>query len=246
MGLPQRYTVILPFTPAPRGARARAPRPRRAGLFEPLLRLRIGLGVDRPGLLPREVEALEQLEHPALAVADPEPLLDQTAQVAGAPGDAAVPSQVRAAEDECLERRLLAFVERAGAAGPRPVAQALDVLGIVAVHPVPERLPGHAGELRRLLAGEAVERVGERQQAGADPTVALAAGEAAQLGRVAVGADGQGCGHGGISEDNAAGTPQAPVRSVTTSAGRYKRSMKHYEERLISTLAIFRILKQIQ
>ena len=37
----------------------------------------------------------------------------------------------------------------------------------------------------------------------------LAAGKAAQLGCVAVGADRQGCGHGGISEDNAAATPQA-------------------------------------
>ena len=104
----------------------------------------------------------------------------------------------------------------------RPVAQALDVLGVVAVHPVPERLAGHAGELRRLLAGEAVERVGERQQAGADPTVALAAGEAAQLGRVAVGADRQGCRHGGSSGKKATETPQAPDRSVTSSAGRYE------------------------
>src|SRR4051794_10770129 len=204
------------------GCSRASPRLRQARFFEPLLRLRVGLGVDRAGLLPREVEALEQLEHPALAVADPEPLLDQTAQVAGAPGDAAVAPQVRAAQDERLERRLLAFVERAGAAGPRPVAQALDVLGVVAVHPVPERLAGHAGEPGRLLAGEAFQRVGEREQAGADPTIALAAGEAAQLGRVAVGADRQGCRHGGTSEDNAAETPQAPDRSVTSSAGRYQ------------------------
>ena len=47
------------------------------------------------------------------------------------------------------------------------------------------------------------------------------AGEAAQLGQVVVGADRQGCGHGGVSEDNAAGTPQAPDRSVTSSSGRY-------------------------
>jgi hypothetical protein len=59
----------------------------------------------------------------------------------------------------------------------------------------------------RLLAGEAVERVGERQQAGADPTVALAAGEAAQPGRVAVLPDGERCRHGGVSETNTAATP---------------------------------------
>src|SRR3954452_20407844 len=104
------------------------------------------------------------------------------------------------------------------------VAQALHALGVVAVHRVPERLPGHPGEPRRLLAGEAVERVGERQQAGADAPVALAAGEAAQLGRVAVGADRQGCGHGGSSGKKATETPQASDRSVTSSSGRYYTS----------------------
>jgi hypothetical protein len=56
------------------------------------------------------------------------------------------------------------------------------------VDPVPERLAGHAGEPRRPLARQAVEGVGEPQQPAADPTVALAAGEAAQLARVTVGA----------------------------------------------------------
>src|SRR5215211_73517 len=132
--------------------------------------------MDRPGLLPREVEALEQPEHPALAVADPEAALDQGAQVAGAPGDAAVPLQLGPLEDQRLERGLPPLVERAGPAGAGPVTQAFHALGIVAVHPVAERLPGHAGEPGRLLARQAVERVGEREQAGADAPVALAAG----------------------------------------------------------------------
>src|SRR3954462_3575927 len=86
-----------------------------------------------------------------------------------------------------------------------------------------QRLGGHAGEPGRLLAGEALQRVGERQQAGADAPVALAAGEAAQLGRGAGGADRQGCGHGGSSEKKASETPQASDRSVTSSSGRYER-----------------------
>jgi hypothetical protein len=57
------------------------------------------------------------------------------------------------------------------------------------MHPVAEGLAGHAGEPCRLLAGDALQRVGEREQPGADPAIPLAAGEAAQLGRVAVGAD---------------------------------------------------------
>src|SRR4051794_22265069 len=132
--------------------------------------------MDRPRLLPREVEALQQLEHAALAVADPEPPLDEDAQVAGAPGDAAVALEARAAEDERLERGLLPLIERAGTAGTGPLAETFDAFRVVAVHPVPERLPGHAGEPRRLLARQAVERVGEREQAGADAAGALAAG----------------------------------------------------------------------
>src|SRR3954471_18387685 len=177
--------------------------------------------MDRPRLLPREVEALQQLEHAALAVADPEPPLDEDAQVAGAPGDAAVAPQARAAQDERLERGLLPLIERAGTAGTGPLAETFDAFRVVAVDPVPERLPGHAGEPRRLLAGEALQRVGEREQAGADAAVALAAGEAAQLGRVVVGTDRQGCGHGGSSGKKASETPPAPDRSVTSSAGRY-------------------------
>src|SRR3954453_172927 len=82
--------------------------------FEALLRLRVGLGVDRPRLLPGEVEPARQPPDPALAVADPEAALDPPAQVAGAPGDAAVALQPRAPEDEALQGRLPALVQGAG------------------------------------------------------------------------------------------------------------------------------------
>src|SRR4051794_342402 len=84
--------------------------------------------MDRPALLPAQLEALEQPEHPALAVAHPEPRLDQGAQVAGAPGHAAVAPQVRAAQDQRLERGLLPLVQGAGSAGTGPVAQAGEAL----------------------------------------------------------------------------------------------------------------------
>ena len=148
--------------------------------------------MDRPGLLPGEVEALEQPEHPGLAVADAEATFDHVAEVASAPGDAAVLFQVRAAQDKRLEHSLLALVQGTGTAGSRPVPQALDTLLVVAMDPVAKRLPGHPREPCRFLAGQAVERVGQGEQAGADPTVALAAGEPAQLGCIAVGADRQG------------------------------------------------------
>src|SRR4051794_30043060 len=101
------------------------------------------------------------------------------------------PSIASTSADDCKHVQL-ALVQGTGAAGSRPVAQALDTLLVVAVHPVAKRLPGHSGEPRCFLSGQAVERVGQSKQAGADPTVALAAGETAQLGRVVVGADHQG------------------------------------------------------
>ena len=151
-------------------------------------------------------------------MAHPEPRLDRGAQVAGAPGDAAVARQVGAARHHGLRGGPPPFVEGAGAG---PVARARHARRVVAVGPVPERPAGRAGEPRRLPARRAVGRVGERRQAGAGPAVALAAGEAARIGRVAVGTDRQGCGHGGSSERKAAGTPRASDRSVTSSAGRY-------------------------
>jgi hypothetical protein len=76
------------------------------------------------------------------------------------------------------------------------------------VHPIAKRLPGHSGEPGCCLSGQAVQRVGERQQPSADPTVAFTAGKPPQLGCVAVAADRQRPGHGGISEKNPAETPQ--------------------------------------
>jgi hypothetical protein len=151
--------------------------------------------VDRPRLLPGEVEALGQPQHAGLAVAHAEAPLDHGAQVTQAPRDAAVAREPGASQDQRLEGGLLPVVERAGTAGARPVAQALDACLVVPVDPVAERLAGHAGEPRRLLARQAFQRIGQREQPGADPTVALAAGEPTQFGRAAVGADRQRCRH---------------------------------------------------
>ena len=60
-----------------------------------------------------------------------------------------------------------------------------------------------------------------REKPGPDAAVTLAAAEAAQLGRIAAGADRQGRGHGGVSDKNATRTPQMPNRSITSSSGRY-------------------------
>src|SRR3954454_10498800 len=106
-------------------------------------------------------------------IASPEPPLGQLAQVAGAPSDAAVSLQPRTPQDQALQGGLLPLVERAGPARPRPVAQALDPFRVVAVHPVAQGLPVHAGGPRRLIPAHPVQRVGQRKQARADPAVPL-------------------------------------------------------------------------
>jgi hypothetical protein len=73
--------------------------------------------------------------------------------------------------------------------------QAARPFGVVAQHRVAERLALHPGEAGGLGAGEAVERVGDRQQPHGGAAVRLAPGQAAQLGRGQVLADGE-CGHG--------------------------------------------------
>jgi hypothetical protein len=145
--------------------------------------------MDRPRLLPGQLEAVQQPQHAALAVADLEALLDQAAKVAGTPNDAAVPLRIGTTQDDRLEHCLLARVEAAGATGAVLVAQTGHTLDIVAVHPVTQGLAGHAGQPRRFFAWHALQRVGKRQQTGADTAIVLVAGEAAQLGGAAVATD---------------------------------------------------------
>jgi hypothetical protein len=68
-------------------------------------------------------------------------------------------------------------------------------VGVVAQHRISERLPLHPGEPGGLGAGEAVERVGDRQQPHGGAAVRLASGQAAQLSGRPILADDE-CGHG--------------------------------------------------
>jgi hypothetical protein len=93
---------------------------------------------------------------------DVKALFDQAAQVAGTPGDTAVPLGIGGAQDDGLERRLAARVEAAVTAGAMMVAQTRHALDVVAMHPIAQGLPGHAGQPRRLFAWDPFQGVGER------------------------------------------------------------------------------------
>jgi hypothetical protein len=144
-----------------------------ANFFKRLLRLGIGLRMDGPGLLPRETEPVQQIEHAVLAVAHPETLFDEPAEVLGRPAADAIALGVRPAQHEGLERCHLTLIEEGWAAAAWTIAQALDALGVEADHPVPEGLPVHPGLLGRLLAAHAVERVGQSQEPAGDPAIGL-------------------------------------------------------------------------
>jgi hypothetical protein len=98
-----------------------------------------------------EAQPAQQLAHRALVRPRPEAPLDEVAQIGAAPArQAAVLGRVRPRLDPPFHLGLLRRRQarlRAGAA--RPVGQARDALGVVAVHPVAQRLPVHAALGRR-------------------------------------------------------------------------------------------------
>ena len=112
------------------------------------------------------------------------------------PGARLVPLRVRTAQHPGLERRLLPGRERFGPTRAGPVMQAVRPLGIVAGHGVPQRLAPHPGQAGRLGPRQALERVGDREQAHRGTAVRLAPGEAAKVLAGQVLADGE-CGHSG-------------------------------------------------
>src|SRR5690242_8272772 len=138
--------------PACPGRAREAPRgPDRRSLLERLLRrlvrLRV-LGADREA---REAEPAQDLADRALVQASPEAGLDQGLEVDPPPPHHAVAVGVRPPLDGGRQLRFLLGREPRPAPRPGPVAQARETLGVVAVHPVAQGLPVHAGVPRRLL-----------------------------------------------------------------------------------------------
>src|SRR5689334_3913273 len=139
--------------PACRGhARAALPPPARRSLFERLLRRLVGLRVPGPDRHAGEAEPAQDLADRALAQPDREAGLDQRLEVDPAPPHHAVPVRVRPPLHGGHQLGLLLGRETRLAPRPGPVAQAGEALRVVAVHPVAQGLPVHAGRPRRFLA----------------------------------------------------------------------------------------------
>ena len=139
--------------PACRGrARAALPPPARRSLLERLLRRLVRLRVPRPDRHAAEAEPAQHLADRALVQPDREAGLDQRLEVDPAPAHHAVPVRVRPPLHGGRQLGLLLGREPRPAPRPGPVAQAGEALGVVAVHPVAQGLPVHAGRPRRFLA----------------------------------------------------------------------------------------------
>jgi hypothetical protein len=76
---------------------------------------------------------------------------------------------------------LLAGVETARPARLRPIVEAVEPFGIVALDGVAQRLSRHTGKPRRLAAGQAVQHIGDRQHAQPRAPVRLRPCKAPQL-----------------------------------------------------------------
>ena len=137
----------------------------------------------RPHRQPREAEPMQQLADRALVQADREPPLDQGLQVDPAPAHHPVPLRVRPPLHDRRQLGPLLRGEARPAPGPGTVAEAGEALGVVAVHPVTQGLPVHAGRPRRGLARAALQHEGERQHATRRPRVPAPARRPSQLDR---------------------------------------------------------------
>ena len=111
--------------------------------FERRLGLAIGCGVDRTGLLPRQAEAVQHLQDPVLAVEHRVKPARRRRSCHATP-----PATSRSARTSFLALRR---IEKAAPPAPRTVAQPFHALGIVADHPITERLPIEPDPRRRLL-----------------------------------------------------------------------------------------------
>ncbi|CAA9299606.1 MAG: hypothetical protein AVDCRST_MAG40-262 [uncultured Gemmatimonadaceae bacterium] len=119
--------------------------------------------MPRPDRQAPEPQLGQQLAHRALVQAHPELAPDPRLQVAAAPAHHAVARQLRPLLDPAVHRGLLLGREPRRGAGGAAVRQPGDPLGVVAVHPVAERLPVHAARLGRVLARTPVQHQRDRQ-----------------------------------------------------------------------------------
>jgi hypothetical protein len=111
-----------------------------------------------------EAEPAQDLADRALVQPDREAGLDQRPQVDPPPAHHAVPVRVGPALHGRRQLGLLPGREARLAPRPGAIAQAREALGVVAVHPVAQGLPVHAGVPRRFLPRAPLQHQGQGER----------------------------------------------------------------------------------
>jgi hypothetical protein len=132
--------------------------------FKSCDRLRILDGVLWSGADVREAELLQNPPQAHFRQIDAEALTQNTLQIDAAPAHDAVRLRVGTGLDQLLERLLLILRELRRSPGRFDVDQPLRTVLVKTVYPVPQRLPVHAPDPRRLGAVHPVMNRSQRQQ----------------------------------------------------------------------------------
>ena len=139
--------------------------------FECLLCRRVGSGVFRARRKAAKTVLGQMLANRAFMQIHAELRLDTGLQTAAAPTHDAVPGRVGAFLDPSHEPSLLLGRQAGSGPATSPVRKARDPLRVVAMHPVPERLPIHPAVLGRRLAGRVFKHERNGEQPPHNPAV---------------------------------------------------------------------------
>jgi hypothetical protein len=120
--------------------------------------------MERTRLDHRQAKLVQPLAHRALVHLHRKAPCDLALQVDAAPAHNLVPRRIRPRQHQGFQFRLLRVVQQGSLAGALARAQPLDPGRIVAMNPITEGLPIHAGLGRCPLPRLPLQHHGERQQ----------------------------------------------------------------------------------
>jgi hypothetical protein len=145
-----------------------------AKFFKRRLRLGILFRMIGPRLQARQLQPPQQLADRPLMHLDIEALLDHRAETDTAPAHHAIRGQIGAGQHKRPQLCHLAVRQRWWPTTAAGVPQPCHALGIVAVHPVAQRLPFHPTSGRCFRAARTIEDQRDRQHAARDTAIAAA------------------------------------------------------------------------
>jgi len=139
--------------------------------FKCLLRGEVALGIVRSRLHARQSHPVQQLADGALVHLHVEAFGDLIAQIDTAPAHDAMACRIRPGQNDVLQFGHLLIRQGRRPPAARRISEPCDPIGIVTMHPVPQRLTVHAAATRRIRPRHPVQHVGNRQNPTCNPSV---------------------------------------------------------------------------